>query len=265
MMKHFLAAWPRVMSSLKESHILLCLDFDGTLAPIVQKPSEALLPLRIRGVLKTLKGKDWCTVAVISGRTLRSLIRKVRLEGIIYGGNHGSQLRGPNIDFQAPIGPETYRAFEMIKSSVGRLTAVMNGVVIEDKTHSLSIHFREVEETDVPQLTRIISRTVQPFINDGYVRISTGKKVFDITPSSWNKGKAVQWLLRHLCLSTMSQSLVPVYIGDDTTDEDAFAAIGQNGLTVVVGNGRRSAAQYYLRDTDEVLRLLEKMLLLRDQ
>lgn len=63
----------------------------------------------------------------------------------------------------------------------------------------------------------------------------------------------------------MSQSVVPVYIGDDTTDEDAFAAIGQNGLTVVVGNGRRSAAQYYLRDTDEVLRLLEKMLLLRDQ
>src|SRR5512135_2584608 len=90
LMKHFLAAWPRVMSSLKESHILLCLDFDGTLAPIVQKPSEALLPLRIRGVLKTLKAKDWCTVAVISGRTLRSLIRKVRLEGIIYGGNHGS-------------------------------------------------------------------------------------------------------------------------------------------------------------------------------
>jgi trehalose-phosphatase len=215
-------------------------------------------------VLKKLRAKGWCTIAVISGRTLHSLMRKVRLEGIIYGGNHGAQLTGPNIDFQAPIGPETYRAFETIKSSVRSLTAGMNGVVIEDKTHSLSIHFREFEE-DVPQLTRAVSHIVQPFIDDGYVRINTGKKVFDITPGSWNKGMAVQWLLRHLSVSTVSQSVVPIYIGDDTTDEDAFAAIGQNGFTVVVGNVRRSAAQYSLRDTDEVLKLLEKILLLRDQ
>ncbi len=264
-MKHFLAAWPRVVSALKESHILLCLDFDGTLARIAQKPSEAVLSARTRMVLKKLRARDWCTIAVISGRTLHNLIRKVRLEGIIYGGNHGAQLTGPNVDFQAPIGPETYRAFETIKSRLRSLTAVMKGVVIEDKTHSLSIHFREVEETDVPQLTRTISRIVQPFIDDGYVRINTGKKVFDITPHSWNKGKAVQWLLRHLSLSTISQSVVPVYVGDDTTDEDAFAAIGQNGFTVVVGNSRHSAAQYSLRDTDEVFNLLEKMLLLRDQ
>jgi len=215
-------------------------------------------------VLKKLRAKGWCTIAVISGRTLHSLMRKVRLEGIIYGGNHGAQLTGPNIDFQAPIGPETYRAFETIKSSVRSLTAGMNGVVLEDKTHSLSIHFREFEE-DVPQLTRAVSHIVQPFIDDGYVRINTGKKVFDITPGSWNKGMAVQWLLRHLSVSTVSQSVVPIYIGDDTTDEDAFAAIGQNGFTVVVGNVRRSAAQYSLRDTDEVLKLLEKILLLRDQ
>ena len=263
-MKHFLAAWPRVVSALKESHILLCLDFDGTLARIVQKPSDAVLPARTRMVLKKLRAKGWCTIAVISGRTLHSLMRKVRLEGIIYGGNHGAQLTGPNIDFQAPIGPETYRAFETIKSSVRSLTAGMNGVVLEDKTHSLSIHFREFEE-DVPQLARAVSHIVQSFIDDGYVRINTGKKVFDITPGSWNKGMAVQWLLRHLSVSTVSQSVVPIYIGDDTTDEDAFAAIGQNGFTVVVGNVRRSAAQYSLRDTDEVLKLLEKILLLRDQ
>jgi len=263
-MKHFLAAWPRVVSALEESHILLCLDFDGTLARIVQKPSDAVLPARTRMVLKKLRAKGWCTIAVISGRTLHSLMRKVRLEGIIYGGNHGAQLTGPNIDFQAPIGPETYRAFETIKSSVRSLTAGMNGVVLEDKTHSLSIHFREFEE-DVPQLARAVSHIVQSFIDDGYVRINTGKKVFDITPGSWNKGMAVQWLLRHLSVSTVSQSVVPIYIGDDTTDEDAFAAIGQNGFTVVVGNVRRSAAQYSLRDTDEVLKLLEKILLLRDQ
>jgi trehalose-phosphatase len=106
---------------------------------------------------------------------------------------------------------------------------------------------------------------VQPCIDGGYVRINMGKKVFDITPSSWNKGKAVQWLLRHLSLSTMPQNVVPVYIGDDTTDEDAFAAIGQNGFTVVVGNSHRSTAHYSLRDTDEVFKILEKMLLLRDQ
>ena len=263
-MKHFLAAWPRVVSALEESHILLCLDFDGTLARIVQKPSDAVLPARTRMVLKKLRAKGWCTIAVISGRTLHSLMRKVRLEGIIYGGNHGAQLTGPNIDFQAPIGPETYRAFETIKSSVRSLTAGMNGVVLEDKTHSLSIHFREFEE-DVPQLARAVSHIVQSFIDDGYVRINTGKKVFDITPGSWNKGMAVQWLLRHLSVSTVSQSVVPIYIGDDTTDEDAFAAIGENGFTVVVGNVRRSAAQYSLKDTDEVFKLLEKMLLLGDQ
>ena len=108
-------------------------------------------------VFEKLRGKDWCTLAVISGRTLHNLIRKVRLEGIIYGGN------------------------------------------------------------------------------------------------------------RHLSLSTMPQNVMPVYIGDDTTDEDAFAAIGQNGFTVVVGNSHRSAAQNSPRNTDEVFKLLEKMFLLRDQ
>lgn len=265
MIKHFLAAWPRVVKSLRESHILLFLDFDGTLAPIAQTPSEAVLPTGTRRVLKKLRAKDWCTLVVMSGRTLQSLTRKVRVEGIIYGGNHGVQLTGPNIDFQAPIVSEAYRAFEMIKSNVRSLTASMKGVVIEDKTHSLSVHFREVEETDVPKLTRTVGRVVQPFVDDGYVRITTGKKVFDITPSSWNKGKAVQWLLRHPALTAISQSVVPVYVGDDVTDEDAFAAIGQNGFTVVVGNSRHSAAQYFLRDTAEVFKLLEKMLFLRDQ
>jgi trehalose-6-phosphatase len=70
---------------------------------------------------------------------------------------------------------------------------------------------------------------------------------------------------RHLSLSTMPQNVMPVYIGDDTTDEDAFAAIGQNGFTVVVGNSHRSAAQNSPRNTDEVFKLLEKMFLLRDQ
>jgi trehalose 6-phosphate phosphatase len=264
-MKHLFAAWPSVIRSLEESHILLFLDFDGTLAPIVQKPSEAVLPASIRRVLKKLRAKDWCTIAVISGRSLPSLIGKVRVEGIIYGGNHGAQLTGPNIDLQAPISPETYRALETVKSDVRGLTAAMKGVSMEDKTHSLSIHFRKLKRADLPRLTRSISHIVQPFIDEGYVRIKTGKKVFDITPRSWDKGKAVQWLLRHLPLSTMSQGVVPVYVGDDTTDEDAFAAIGQNGLTVVVGNSRRSAAQYYLKDTGEVLKFLDKMLLLRDQ
>jgi trehalose 6-phosphate phosphatase len=264
-MKNFLAAWPRVISSLKESHTLLLLDFDGTLAPIVQKPSEAVLPATIRRVLKKLRAKDWCTIAVISGRSLPNLIGKVRIEGIIYGGSHGAQLTGPNIDLQAPISAETYRALETIKSDVRSLTSVIKGIAIEDKTHSLSIHFRKVKRADLPRLTRSIGHAVQPFIDEGYVRINTGKKVFDITPRSWDKGKAVQWLLHHLPLSTMSQGVVPVYVGDDTTDEDAFAAIGQNGFTVVVGNSRRSAAQYYLKDTGEVLKLLGKMLLLKDQ
>lgn len=265
MRKHFFDAWPSVIGSLNESHILLLLDFDGTLSPIVNRASEAVLPPGTWGVLKELSTRDWCTIAVISGRTLANLIEKVRIEGIIYGGSHGAQLKGPNIDFLAPLSAETYRALETIKWDLRSQTASMKGVVIEDKAHSLSIHYREVAKGGVSQLNRTVYRILRPFIDDGYVRINNGKKVFDIMPSSWNKGKAVEWLLSRVSLSVTSKSVVPIYVGDDATDEDAFAAIGQNGLTIIVGNGRRSAAQYSLRDTDEVLALLEKMLLLKNQ
>jgi trehalose 6-phosphate phosphatase len=259
-MEHLLTAWPKIKESLEERSVLLVLDFDGTIAPIVRRPSDAFLPPKTRDLLRRLSKMDWCSLAIVSGRTLRSLKGKVRIDGIIYGGNHGARLSGPGIDFQAPLA-ETTHVMQTIAPRLGVLRSSIKGVIIENKKESLSVHYRAVAEGKAVGIPELVAATIKPFLATGLINVRAGKKVIDITPSSWDKGKAVMWLLdRMRSLDPGNRTVLPICVGDDTTDEDAFAAIGADGLTVVVGGDAPSRAVYYLKDTSEVHKFLVYLL-----
>jgi trehalose 6-phosphate phosphatase len=118
-----------------------------------------------------------------------------------------------------------------------------------------------VSENDEFQVEVAVGRAVWPFLD--YVKTRTGNKVFEIAPRSWDKGKAVQWLLGNMTSEALGVPAVPLYIGDDATDEDAFKTIGNRGVTAVVGGNHASAARYYIENTEEVYVFLKRVLHLR--
>lgn len=227
--------------------ILLFLDFDGTLAPIVDRPSMASMPVGMRDALARCAANPKFSVAIVSGRGLADLRARVDLDNLIYAGNHGLEITGPGVDFIEPGAVERLKALgELARHLRARLHHIP-GVEVENKILSASVHYRRAADGTLPDIRQVVDDAVvfddvQPF------HITEGSKVLEIRPSvGWDKGKAVSWIQQ----ATGHPQALPVYIGDDTTDEDAFLAI-PNGVTVSVGQGRETSAQYFLENQEAV-------------
>lgn len=229
------------------------LDYDGTLTPIVERPEDAVLSPETRAVIERLAER--LPVAVVSGRDLSDVRGMVRVEGIAYAGSHGFDIVGPD-------GSVHQRALEFLpeldaaERELAPLPAAVPGARVERKTFAIAVHFRQVEGVRVPEVESAVASVAAAHPR---LRRTGGKKVFELRPDvDWDKGAALLWLLEVLGLS--GDDVIPIYVGDDETDEDAFRAIGAAGLGVVVrgeGDERPTAARFALRDTDEARAFLE--------
>lgn len=245
---------------LSKKHILLLLDYDGTLTPIVETPGKALLPKRTKDLLYLLSRKNDCTVAIISGRALKNLKDLVSLKNIIYSGNHGFELEGPQIKFKRTISAEYRAIIKQIKAALTKKLSSILGVVIEDKGFSLSLHYRLVNTKTIPIVKKIFKESVNSFISQDKIRISSGKMVLEVgPPDEWDKGKVALWILSKLKGIHGKKPVIPIYVGDDLTDEDAFKALSHKGLTVFVGYPKHSYARYYLKNPEEVTSFLQQI------
>ncbi len=224
------------------------LDYDGTLTPIVDRPDLAVLSPAMRDALEALARR--CTVAVISGRDLQDVEHLVGVEGIFYAGSHGFRISGPEGWGHAR---EHGREFLPVLDQAERLlrdqTASIPGVLIERKYLAIAVHYRLVPDQDRKTVEAIVDRVLEAVPK---LRMSRGKKVFDLQPDiDWNKGRAVLWLLDELGLD--DEATLPLYLGDDVTDEDAFRALGDRGIGIVVkGADRATWATYSLDDPEQV-------------
>ncbi len=261
-MKYLLKAWPDIQEKNRRSKILLCLDYDGTLTKIVRHPDKALLPKVRRRILAQLAQKRDLKVCVISGRMLSDVRKKVGVKQLIYVGNHGFEILGPKIKH---VHPEAGAVVAVMKRIVGELRKSfqgMKGILVENKKYTLSFHYRRAQKRKHWQAREIFYKVISPFLSKGQVVVRTGKMVLEVRPVvRWNKGSAVLWLLARM-MAHEERDVVPFYIGDDETDEDAFAAIRKNGVGVKVTRepGRASYASYFLKSTDGVQRFLSYML-----
>ena len=133
-------------------------------------------------------------------------------------------------------------------------------MLIEDKKSSLSLHYRLVNKKDLPTVKAVFNKATENFKTKKELTILAGKKVLEITPSiTWNKGKIVLLILTLLKAVSKSNKIMPFYIGDDTTDENAFSALKNKGITVFVGTPKKTKANYYLKNINEVKMLLKKI------
>jgi trehalose 6-phosphate phosphatase len=229
------------------------LDYDGTLTPIVSQPEDALLAESTRQAVEALATR--CTVAVISGRGLADLRALVGIEALIYAGSHGFEIAGPaGMHLEHEVGSGFLPLLDEVRNEVEPLLAAVPGARIERKKFSVAVHYRNVQPGAEAAVKSIVDGVLS---RHPTLRVSPGKKVWDVQPDiEWNKGKALLWLLDVLGLN--SPSALPLYIGDDLTDEDAFRVLRGRGLTIMVREepGRTSAG-WALNNTCDVRRFLE--------
>jgi trehalose-phosphatase len=256
-MKYLLNDLDRIKQLLKGRKIFIFLDYDGTLAPIAERPASAVIPKQTKDLLRELSRNPQFRIAVISGRSLQDISRMVGLNDIIYGGNHGLELAGPGIRFNSPVSQKHRDILKKILRVLRNKLRPIKGVLIENKDLSLSIHYRRVNEKNIPLVKNIFCETTAFNLWRNEIHVRLGKKVFEVCPPvNWDKGKAVLWLLHNMSFCEKA-SIMPIYIGDDMTDEDAFKILKDSGLTVFVGRPQKTCARYYVNDTDEVLDFLK--------
>lgn len=235
--------------------IALFLDFDGTLAPIQKNPAESTLPDELRRQLKTLSDTDCCTVSILSGRRLYDIKKMIGIHNIYYGGNHGIDICGPGLRYTHPEAMRVKPLIDNLKKRLEKEIQGIDGAWLEGKLFTLSLHFRAVKPNNIRLVKKIFYRVIGCFPEKGRLSVIRGKKVLELLPNiSWNKGEACFWLLKQ-----WGDRYLPVYIGDDTTDETAFKALRKTGITIRIGKSRNTSARFYLKGYWEVPRLLEQL------
>ncbi|XP_024637265.1 probable trehalose-phosphate phosphatase G isoform X2 [Medicago truncatula] len=272
-----LGAFEKIIDHAKNKKIAMFLDYDGTLSPIVEDPDCAFMTEPMRTTVRRV-AKCFPT-AIISGRSRDKVFDLVKLTELYYAGSHGMDIIGPVSDTLHENHPDCVKStddqgneitlFQPAKEFLPMIDEVfrtliditkdIEGAKVENHKFCVSVHYRNVEENN---WTVIAQRVHDILKNYPRLRSTHGRKVLEIRPViDWNKGKAVEFLLESLGLTDMNDVL-PIYIGDDKTDEDAFKVLRESnrGCGILVSSVRKdSNALYSLRDTSEVMRFLQRL------
>ncbi len=270
---NLIASWPVVQRRIAgASRLLIALDFDGTISPIVQHHADARLPLVTKRLLQRLKQRRGVEVAIVSGRALEDLKRRVGLRGVTYIATHGFDMERRGKVWRHPRAAEFKQVIGQVTAALKQELAPFAGVSLEPKGYTLAVHYRQVRSPKiVAGMKAAFWRVVQPLVEAGEIRVTYGKRILEVRPGeAWGKGHGLAVLLAgpRADITTVvdatgaftgdAQGVLPLYIGDDETDEDGFKAIRHIGVTARVGGASKpSAAEYRLATLAEVRRFLE--------
>ncbi len=263
-MPHLLSVWPSVAGRLSSAQrVLLLLDYDGTLSPIAPRPELSKIPPETTAALTGLAADRRFVLGIVSGRGLRDVRDRVGIPNIIYAGNHGLEITGAGEPFIHPRAAMLRPALNRISAELESVLSDIAGVIVENKDLSLSVHYRLAEEAIVPQVEQLFNEVVSQAAAEDF-RITRGKMVFEVRPNvTWGKGHAIAKLMAD-CEKDCGEAALPVFFGDDLTDEDGFEAVqATNGIAVFVGPARQATRAAYRvdspREVGEALALLLRL------
>jgi trehalose-phosphatase len=246
-----------IEGAFRGNSLFAAFDFDGTLEPIHGDPESVFLSPAMKARLEALSRVS--KVAVVTGRDLRDIRRRVGLADLFYSGCHGFEISGPpgsGISFE--IGEKYLPALEEAGDRFEKILRNFPGAILQRKRFCLSAHYRLVNEQDVPKLIGLIERAAAAV---GGLRARSDKKAVEVLPDmDWNKGSAVLWLLDFLGMTPANS--FAIYVGDDVTDEDGFRAVAGRGAGVIVTGAEppeRTRAIYRLDNVSETGRFIERL------
>ncbi|CAL5082984.1 unnamed protein product [Urochloa decumbens] len=273
-----LNAFEKIVAYGKGKKTVLFLDYDGTLSPIVDEPDNAIMSDQMREVVRN--AALHLPTAIISGRSCDKVFDFVKLTELYYAGSHGMDIMGPvgetgsdtdnrscmNSSIKQDKEVKIFQAAnefipmvdEVFRLLVEKIRGI-DGAKVENNKFCVSVHYRNVNEKDWPLVARCTDDILKAYPR---LRLSHGRKVLEVRPViDWNKGKAVEFLLDSLGLAD-SGNVLPIYIGDDRTDEDAFKVLREDkrGFGILVSSvPKESHAVYSLVDPSEVMDFLKKL------
>lgn len=285
MIKH-----PSALSSFKQitnfangKKIAIFLDYDGTLSPIVDDPDRALMSAEMRSAVRNVA--KYFPTAIISGRSRDKVYDLVGLPELYYAGSHGMDIMGPehkalyghsnainSLDQQQDKEVSLFQPateflpmIDEVFRTLVEITKDIEGAKVENHKFCTSVHYRNIDEKNWPTIAQRVHDILK---NYPRLRLTHGRKVLEVRPViDWDKGKAVEFLLESLGLSN-SDDVLPIYIGDDRTDEDAFKVLrdkNQGYGILVAPVPKETKALYSLRDPSEVKQFLNALVKWRQQ
>jgi trehalose 6-phosphate phosphatase len=226
-------------------------DFDGTLSDIVNDPDAAVPAPGATEALQKLSAR--CPVAILSGRDLADVTERIGLPGLWYAGSHGFELTAP--DGTHHQNDEAAAAIPVLEKAAARLRDQLGsipGVAVEHKRFGVAVHYRNATRDRVGE----VAAAVRAAGRHDALRVTTGREVIELRPDiDWDKGKTLRWVIDHLQEAAPQDAnapLVPIYLGDDITDEDAFDAVRDDGVPIVVrhsDDGDRATAALFALDS----------------
>lgn len=253
-----LDAFDEIMARLRQGRPAVFLDYDGTLTPIVERPELAVLAPAVRQTLRELA--PCYPVTIVSGRGLDDVRALVDLDQLTYAGGHGFHIQGPaGSGLRHSVGESFRSVVDRAEAALRHRLQAVSGSLVERKDLSVAIHFRQVSSDARPTVSAAVDTILEQLAGPQGLRKTHGKCVIELVPDiEWHKGHAVRWVID--ALETKTGPVVPLYIGDDVTDENAFGALAEQGVGIVVTDvPRDTAATYTLQDTDEVHQLLRRL------
>jgi trehalose 6-phosphate phosphatase len=244
----------QILAPARGHRVAVFLDYDGTLTSIVSHPEDAFLSDSMQQTLQDLAAR--VPVAILSGRDLDDVRERVGIENVVYAGGHGFDIAGPR-GLRRQMAREFLPKLDTAEKKLQEALGGISGARVERKRFSIATHYRNVKEENVPRVRQAVGEVAW---RHRELRKMTGKKVHELQPDiDWDKGRALIWLLETLGLE--GGNVFPIYIGDDRTDEDAFRALKQRGIGILVSEKPRfTAARYSLKNPAEVERFLRALI-----
>jgi trehalose-phosphatase len=242
------AFWERAR---RAPHRLLAIDYDGTLAPLCDRPEEAMPLPGMIDVLRPLSRSRLTRVAVVSGRPLLEVASLVPIPDLIFIGEHGWETRRPGGPLmREPLPEEAARALDGLAAALG---AEPWAGAVERKRTALRLHTRRLAFAEEVDARHGLRRLFRAHASDA-LSLEPVNGGVEIRARGEDKGTALRVLL-----GAMPPGTLPVYLGDDATDEDAFRALGGEGVTIRVGDaGSPTAALHRLGGPHDVLGFLQR-------
>lgn len=272
-----LNSFKQITNLAKNKKIVMFLDYDGTLSPIVDDPDRAFMSNAMFSAVRNFA--KYFTTAIISGRSRDKVYELVGLTELYYAGSHGMDIKGPvrhsvtddlpeftkltdqqgkDVNLFQPAKEFLPMIDEVFKTLVENTKNII-GAKVENHKFCASVHYRNAEEKNWPAIAQCVHDILK---NYPRLRLTHGRKVLEVRPViNWDKGKAVEFLLDLPGLSN-SDDVLPIYIGDDRTDEDAFKVLreGNRGYGILVSPvPKETNAFYSLKDPSEVMEFLKAL------
>ncbi|KAK6935217.1 Trehalose-phosphatase, partial [Dillenia turbinata] len=278
-----LNSFEKIANYAQGKKIAIFLDYDGTLSPIVDDPDRAFMPKPMRAAVRDVA--KYFPTAIISGRSRDKVYELVGLTELYYAGSHGMDIMCPvshamSNDHQSCIKSTNQQGKEVnlfqpaseflpmideVFRTLVENTKDIKGARVENHKFCASVHYRNVHEKSWPTIAQIVHDILKDYPR---LRLTHGRKVLEVRPViDWNKGKAVEFLLESLGLSNRDD-VVPLYIGDDSSDEDAFKVLRERnqGYGILVSSlPKETKAFYSLKDPQEVMEFLNSLVRWKEQ